>query len=82
MENKYGILLLTSGKVQSIRVPKNIDIDDLEVSLIPFKNKNALQTVGYKELFAYFDGEISLEDAIGKIKRNSCIFNNKILIMN
>ena len=40
-------------------------------SLIPFKNKNALQTVGYKELFSYFDGEISLEEAINKIKQNT-----------
>jgi tRNA dimethylallyltransferase len=40
-------------------------------NLIPYKNKNALQTVGYKELFAYFDGEISLEEAINKIKQNT-----------
>lgn len=40
-------------------------------SLLTFKNKNALQTVGYKELFEYFDGKISLNVAIEKIKRNS-----------
>ena len=40
-------------------------------SLIPFKNKNALQTVGYKELFAYFDRGISLEEAINEIKQNT-----------
>ena len=40
-------------------------------SLIPFKSKNALQTVGYKELFSYFDGEISLDEAINKIKQNT-----------
>lgn len=40
-------------------------------NLIPYKNKNALQTVGYKELFSYFDGEISLEEAINKIKQNT-----------
>ncbi len=32
---------------------------------------NALQTVGYRELFDYFDGNISLEQAIDKIKQNS-----------
>ena len=32
---------------------------------------NALQTVGYKELFAYFDGEISLERAIELIQQNT-----------
>jgi len=40
-------------------------------NLIPYKNKNALQTVGYKELFEYFDGEISLEEALIKIKQNT-----------
>lgn len=40
-------------------------------TLLPFKDKNALKTVGYQELFRYFRGEISLEDAIDKIKVNS-----------
>jgi len=40
-------------------------------NLIPYKNKNALQTVGYKELFAFFDGEMNLEEAIEKIKQNT-----------
>lgn len=35
------------------------------------RNSNALQTVGYRELFDYFDGNISLEQAIDKIKQNS-----------
>lgn len=39
--------------------------------LYPFKDLNALNTVGYKELFAYFDGKISLEQAIIDIKTNS-----------
>ncbi len=39
--------------------------------LLPFKNYNALQTVGYKELFDYFDGNISLSDAIERIKINT-----------
>ena len=39
--------------------------------LIPYRNKNALQTVGYKELFSFFDGEINLEEAIQKIKQNT-----------
>jgi tRNA dimethylallyltransferase len=36
--------------------------------LIPFKNFNALQTVGYKELFDYFEEKISLQEAIDLIK--------------
>lgn len=35
------------------------------------RNLNALNTVGYKELFAYFDGEMSLEEAIDKIKQHT-----------
>ena len=40
-------------------------------SLIPYRTLNALNTVGYKELFRYFDGEISLEQAVTDIKTNS-----------
>jgi tRNA dimethylallyltransferase len=35
------------------------------------RNLNALDTVGYKELFAYFDGEYSLERAVELIQRNT-----------
>lgn len=40
-------------------------------SLHPFRHLNALQTVGYEELFNYFEGKTSLEEAIELIKRNS-----------
>ena len=40
-------------------------------SLYPNKNLNALQTVGYRELFDYFDGKITLESAIEQIKMNT-----------
>lgn len=39
--------------------------------LYPQKELNALQTVGYRELFSFFDGEMSLEEAIDKIKQNT-----------
>ncbi|WP_445382380.1 tRNA (adenosine(37)-N6)-dimethylallyltransferase MiaA [Robiginitalea sp. IMCC43444] len=39
--------------------------------LYPLKDLNALQTVGYQELFRFFDGEISLEEAVKEIKKNS-----------
>lgn len=39
--------------------------------LFPYKHLNALQTVGYQELFNYLDGIITLEKAIELIKRNS-----------
>lgn len=37
----------------------------------PKRHLNALQTVGYREMFDYFDGECTLDDAIELIKRNS-----------
>jgi tRNA dimethylallyltransferase len=40
-------------------------------NLYPFKHLNALQTVGYTELFAHFDGEYSLDYAVDKIKQHS-----------
>jgi tRNA dimethylallyltransferase len=40
-------------------------------NLYPFKHLNALNTVGYKELFQHFNGEISLEQAITDIKTHS-----------
>jgi tRNA dimethylallyltransferase len=39
--------------------------------LLPYKQLNALQTVGYAEMFDYFDGKISLEDAVELIKKNT-----------
>lgn len=40
-------------------------------NLLPHKNLNALQTVGYRELFDYFDGKISKIEAIEQIKMNT-----------
>jgi tRNA dimethylallyltransferase len=40
-------------------------------SLMPFRNLNALNTVGYTELFDYFDKTLTLEEAVEKIKQNT-----------
>ena len=40
-------------------------------ALLKYRYLNALQTLGYKELFEYFDGKITLETAVALIKRNS-----------
>jgi tRNA dimethylallyltransferase len=40
-------------------------------SLLPNRNLNALNTVGYKEFFAFFDGELSKEIAIDKMKQHT-----------
>jgi len=39
--------------------------------LFPEREINALQTVGYRELFSYFENDIGLEEAIELIKRNT-----------
>ncbi len=39
--------------------------------LLPYRGRNALNTVGYKELFEYFDGKCSLNDAVEQIKLNT-----------
>jgi tRNA dimethylallyltransferase len=44
---------------------------DEVVSLLPFKHLNALQTVGYKEIFSYIDGETDLSESIKEIKSNT-----------
>jgi tRNA dimethylallyltransferase len=40
-------------------------------ALVEHKKLNALNTVGYKELFSYFDKECDLETAISEIKKNT-----------
>jgi tRNA dimethylallyltransferase len=57
--NRRVDLMITEGLVQEAR------------ALYVHKNLNALQTVGYKELFAHFDGDLSLEEAITEIKKNT-----------
>ena len=43
----------------------------------PLRHLNSLNTVGYKELFAYFDGMMTLDQAIEKIKRNTRVYSKK-----
>ena len=43
----------------------------------PHKDYNSLNTVGYKELFKYLDGEWTLDFAVEKIKQNSRIYSRK-----
>lgn len=48
-------------------------------TLYPNKALNALQTVGYRELFSYFDGEFQLPFAIEEIKKNTRRFSKRQL---
>lgn len=55
------------------RVDQMINLGLIEEArlVFPFQNLNSLNTVGYKEIFDYFNHEISLEEAIELIKRNT-----------
>jgi len=59
------------------RVDKRVDMMfeqgllDEAKAFYPYKSINALNTVGYKEIFDHFDGEYDLDKAIELIKRNS-----------
>lgn len=52
-------LMLSQGLVEEAR------------KLYPYRRRNALNTVGYKELFDYFDGKCSLNEAVEQIKLNT-----------
>ncbi len=43
----------------------------------PLRHLNSLNTVGYKELFACFDGTMTFDQAIEKIKRNTRVYSKK-----
>ena len=47
--------------------------------LLPYRSLNALNTVGYKELFRYLDGEWTMEEAIERIKGNTRRYARKQL---
>lgn len=65
------------------RINKRVDImleNGLEAEAkkyYPMRHLNSLNTVGYKELFKYFDGEWERDFAIEKIKQNTRIYSRK-----
>lgn len=48
-------------------------------SVLPYRSYNALQTVGYKELFQYLDGDWTLAFAVSEIKKNTRRFAKRQL---
>ena len=67
------------------RINKRVDLMmeqgllDEALSLMRFRDRPALNTVGYKELFDYIDGKTSLAEAVELIKRNSRRYAQKQL---
>lgn len=55
------------------RVDKMMQVGLLDEvkSLLPFRNLNALNTVGYKEIFSYLDKEITMDKAVDLIKQHT-----------
>ena len=55
------------------RVLQMIDdgLEDEVRSLLPYRDLPALQTVGYREMFAYIDGKVSMDRAVELIQRNT-----------
>lgn len=72
----YNILALPR-EVLYERINKRVDkmieegLEDEVRSLMAYKDLPALQTVGYKEFFDYFDGKCTREEAIDKIKQHT-----------
>lgn len=72
---KIGIILPRSELYERI----NVRVDEMmkngllqeAISLFRYRHMNSLNTVGYKEIFEYIDGTISLEKAVDLIKQNT-----------
>ena len=64
---------------QRVDIMMNEGLLEEAKALYPNKALNALQTVGYRELFSYFDGEFSLPFAIEEIKKNTRRFSKRQL---
>jgi tRNA dimethylallyltransferase len=69
---KYALLWDRQALIE--RIDKRVDMMmeqgllEEAKALYPKRHLNALNTVGYKELFAYFDGQCTLSEAVGLIK--------------
>ena len=67
------------------RIEKRVDImmakglREEAYRLYPYSDLNALQTVGYKELFSHFNGNIGLDNAVDEIKKNTRRFAKRQL---
>lgn len=83
--NMVKIGLNTDRDVLYKRINTRVDemmeaglLDEVK-SLQPYRTYNALNTVGYSELFSYLDGDITLEEAVDKIKQNTRRFAKRQL---
>lgn len=75
--NSIKIGLTADREIMYDRINRRVDIMmangllEEAKEVYPHKHLNALQTVGYRELFDYFDGNFTKEFAISEIKKNT-----------
>lgn len=79
-QRSFGIVKIGVNMERAVlyeRIDRRVDImveaglEDEARAVYPLRHLNSLQTVGYREMFDYFDGTISRDEAIELIKRNS-----------
>lgn len=79
-ERPFNIIKIGTDMPRDVlydRINRRVDMmveDGLEAearTMYPKRHLNALQTVGYRELFDYFDGNCTFEEAVELVKRNS-----------
>ena len=79
-ERPFNIIKIGTDMPRDVlydRINRRVDMmveEGLEAearTMYPKRHLNALQTVGHRELFDYFDGNCSFEEAVGLVKRNS-----------
>ena len=72
---KIGLIRPREEMYQRInhRVVKMIEegLENEALKLFPMRHLNALNTVGYKEMFEYFDNNIPLDEAVRRIQSNT-----------
>ena len=82
-ERPFGIVKIGIGIAKQqlhLNIDKRVDemiekglVKEAE-GLLPYKGLNALQTVGYKEIFDYLQGKIALQESMGQIKSNTKMY--------
>ena len=79
-QRSFGIVKIGVNMERAVlyeRIDRRVDImveaglEDEARAVYPLRHLNSLQTVGYREMFDYFDGTITRDEAIELIKRNS-----------
>lgn len=79
-------LLMPEREVLFDRINRRVDammeMGALEEArrVYPLRHLNSLNTVGFKELFAYFDGTMTLDEAVSRLKKNTRVYAKKQML--